>query len=130
VINTFNTCSRELTHQSLTDIDGGYNPRGVGFSHHSSCSFQPTVILFLAKGSCGLQLTKLHKKLPRTKCHKVYCRHMVSQQHGDIPLPTSMPSQCYQLLTSNRINKDRTESNPNASRHQSNSYNLMHNQYS
>jgi hypothetical protein len=32
-INTFNTCSREPTHRSLTDTGGGYNLGRANFSH-------------------------------------------------------------------------------------------------
>jgi hypothetical protein len=45
-IGTFNTCSRGLTHQSLIDTGGGYNPEGVGFSHTTPRPSQPMVSPF------------------------------------------------------------------------------------
>jgi hypothetical protein len=32
-ISMLNACSRESTHRSLTDTDGGYNLGGAGFPH-------------------------------------------------------------------------------------------------
>jgi hypothetical protein len=52
-ISMFNTCSRKLTHQSLTDTCGGYNFSGAGLSHHTLRSFQPTVLRFPPKRLIG-----------------------------------------------------------------------------
>jgi hypothetical protein len=41
VISTFNTCSWEPTHHSLTDIGGCYNLGGASFPHHSTCLNAP-----------------------------------------------------------------------------------------
>jgi hypothetical protein len=58
VISTFNTCSWELTHRSLTNTGGGYNLGGVGFSHHSPRPSQPTVLGFPLRAPPSLKLTK------------------------------------------------------------------------
>jgi hypothetical protein len=128
VISTFNTCSWGPTHLSLTDIDGGYNVGGVGFSHHTPYPSQSTVLHFSPKGSVQSPITMFHKKLSRFKIMETYCRYVVFRPHDHLPLPTSIPSQSYRLNSSHRINKEGTKSNPNASRHQSNSYNLMYKQ--
>jgi hypothetical protein len=56
VIGTFNTCSRGLTHQSLTDTGGSYNLGGAGFPHHSLRPSQPTLLRFPPKGSTQSQV--------------------------------------------------------------------------
>jgi hypothetical protein len=63
VISTFNTCSWGPTHQSLSDMDGGYNLGGAGFPHHSPCPSQPTVLHFPLWAPPGLRLTILNKNL-------------------------------------------------------------------
>jgi hypothetical protein len=50
VIGTFNTCSREPTHRSLTDIGGGYNLGGVGLPHTHSPTFPTSCLPFPPKG--------------------------------------------------------------------------------
>jgi hypothetical protein len=45
-IDTFNTCSWGLTHQSLTDTDGRYNFRGAGFPHTTPWPSQPAISTF------------------------------------------------------------------------------------
>jgi hypothetical protein len=47
---TFNTCSQGPTHQSLTDIGGGYNFGGVDFPHTTPRPFQPIILHFPPKG--------------------------------------------------------------------------------
>jgi hypothetical protein len=60
-ISAFNTCSRRITHRSLTDIDGGYNLEGVGFPHHTLWPSQPTVLHFPLVAPSDLRLTSQHK---------------------------------------------------------------------
>jgi hypothetical protein len=57
VISTFNTCSQGSTHRSLTNTGGGYNLRGVGFSHHTPRSSQLAVLRFPLMALPGLMLT-------------------------------------------------------------------------
>jgi hypothetical protein len=45
-IGTFNTCSRGLTHRSLTDTGGGYNHGGAGLPHTTPRASQPIVSPF------------------------------------------------------------------------------------
>jgi hypothetical protein len=49
VIGTFNNCSWEPTHRSLTDTGRGYNHWGVSLPHHTPWPFQPTVLRFPPK---------------------------------------------------------------------------------
>jgi hypothetical protein len=63
VISTFNTCSQGSTHRSLTDTGRGYNLRGDGFPHHSSCPSQSMVLRFPLRASLGLRLIILNVKL-------------------------------------------------------------------
>jgi hypothetical protein len=49
-IGTFNTCSRGLTHRSLTDTGGDYNLEGVDFPHTTPGPSQPMVLPFRPKG--------------------------------------------------------------------------------
>jgi hypothetical protein len=53
-ISTLNTCSRGLTHQSLTDTGGGYNLEGASFSHTILRPSQPTVSPFHLQAPPGL----------------------------------------------------------------------------
>jgi hypothetical protein len=48
-IGTFNTCSRGLTHRSLTNTDEGYNLEGVGFPHTTPRPSQLKVLPFPTK---------------------------------------------------------------------------------
>jgi hypothetical protein len=66
VISTFNTCSRGLTHRSLTDTGGGYNLRGAFFSYTTPWPSQPTVSTFHLKAPPDLQLNHI----PPTKVPK------------------------------------------------------------
>jgi hypothetical protein len=50
------TCSRGLTHRSLTDTGGCYNLRGVGLPHHTPRPSQPTVLHFPPKSSARSQV--------------------------------------------------------------------------
>jgi hypothetical protein len=45
-IDTFNTCSRGTTEQSLINRGGGYNLGGAGFPRTTPRSFRPTVSPF------------------------------------------------------------------------------------
>jgi hypothetical protein len=56
VISIFNTCSRGLTHRSLTDTGGGYNLWGAGLPHHTPRPYQPTVLHFPPKGPAWSQV--------------------------------------------------------------------------
>jgi hypothetical protein len=56
MISMFNTCLREPTHRSLTDIGGGYNLGSVGLLHHTPRPFQPTVLHFSPKGPTRSQV--------------------------------------------------------------------------
>jgi hypothetical protein len=49
-INTFKTCTRGITHRSLTDTGGDYNLGGVSLPHHTPWPFQPMVLRFPPKG--------------------------------------------------------------------------------
>jgi hypothetical protein len=55
VIGTFNTCSQEPTHQSLTDTAGCYNLRGAGFLHTTPRPSQSVVSPFHLRAPPGLQ---------------------------------------------------------------------------
>jgi hypothetical protein len=46
VVGAFNTCSRGLTHQSLTDTGGRYNLGGAGLSHITPRPFHPAISIF------------------------------------------------------------------------------------
>jgi hypothetical protein len=61
-IGTFNTCSRELTHRSLTDTSGGYNLGGASFPHHTPRPSQPTVSAFYLRALPELQFN--HSTIP------------------------------------------------------------------
>jgi hypothetical protein len=50
MIDTFNTCSRGCTHQSLTDTGGGYSLEDVSFPHITPRPSQPAVLPFSPKG--------------------------------------------------------------------------------
>jgi hypothetical protein len=63
VIGTFNTCSRGPTHQSLTDIGGGYNHGGAGLPHSHSLTFPTSCLHFPLMAPPGLQF----KQVPSTK---------------------------------------------------------------
>jgi hypothetical protein len=64
-ISTFNTCSREPTHRSLTDTGGGYSLVGAGFPHHTPRPSQPVVSVFHLRALPGLQFN--HKPSMTTK---------------------------------------------------------------
>jgi hypothetical protein len=59
---------------------------------------------------------------------ETYCHHMVFQPHDHLPCPTSMPSKAIILTLAMGLTRQESESKPNVTRHQLNSYNLMHNQ--
>jgi hypothetical protein len=44
------SCSRGPTHQSLTDIGGGYSLEGAGFPHTTPRPFKPMIHPFPPKG--------------------------------------------------------------------------------
>jgi hypothetical protein len=55
-ISMFNTCSRGITHRSLTDTGGGYSLEGVGSPPTTPRPFQPTVSTFHLRAPPGLRL--------------------------------------------------------------------------
>jgi hypothetical protein len=63
-ISMFNTCSRGWTHQSLTDIDGGYNYRGADFPHHTPRPSQSMALRFSPKSPIRSQLALIQSKYP------------------------------------------------------------------
>jgi hypothetical protein len=62
-ICSIRTCLKVPTHRALTNIDRGYNLRGVDFPHHSSRLSQPTVLRFPLRALPGLKLTMINIKL-------------------------------------------------------------------
>jgi hypothetical protein len=66
-IGTFNACSRDPIHQFLTNIGGGYNFGGVGFSHTTPRPSHPVVSTFHLRVPPGLRLSiqSLPKDLER-----------------------------------------------------------------
>jgi hypothetical protein len=56
-ICTFNTCSWEPTHQSLTDIGGGYNLGGADLPYHTPWPFQLIVSTFHLRAPLDLRLS-------------------------------------------------------------------------
>jgi hypothetical protein len=56
-IDTFNTCSWEPTHRSLTDTGEGYNLGDVDFPHITPRPFQPVVSTFHLRASPDLTLS-------------------------------------------------------------------------
>jgi hypothetical protein len=57
VIGTFNACSQEPTHQSLTDIGGGYNLGGVSFLHTTLRHSQSMISTIHLRAPFGLRLS-------------------------------------------------------------------------
>jgi hypothetical protein len=57
VIGTFNACSRESTHRSLTDTSGGYNLGGASFPHHTPQRSHLAVSTFHLRAPPGLRLS-------------------------------------------------------------------------
>jgi hypothetical protein len=55
-ISTFNTCSREPTHRSLTDTGGGYNLVDAGLPHHTPWPSQPMILDFPPKAPAQPQI--------------------------------------------------------------------------
>jgi hypothetical protein len=58
-IGSFNTCSQEPTHQSLTDTGGDYILEGVGFPHTNPRPFQLTVFAFHLMVPPGLHFNQI-----------------------------------------------------------------------
>jgi hypothetical protein len=56
-IDTFNTCLRGPTHQSLTNTGGGYDPEGASFSHTTFRPSQPMVFTFHLSAPPGFRLS-------------------------------------------------------------------------
>jgi hypothetical protein len=56
-IGTFNTCSWEPTHRSLTDTGDGYNLGDADFPHITPWPFQPVVSTFHLRASPDLRLS-------------------------------------------------------------------------
>jgi hypothetical protein len=56
-IGTFNTCSWEPTHRSLTDTGGGYNLGGADFPHTTPQFSQPVVSPFHLRAPPDLRLS-------------------------------------------------------------------------
>jgi hypothetical protein len=57
VISTFNTCSRGLTHRSLTNTGGGYSLEGAGFSQTTPWPSQPMIFTFHLRAPASLRLS-------------------------------------------------------------------------
>jgi hypothetical protein len=55
-ISTFNTCSRGLTHQSLTDKVEDCNLEGASLPHHTRWPFQSTILHFSPKSPARSQV--------------------------------------------------------------------------
>jgi hypothetical protein len=56
-ISTFNTCSRGLTHRSLTNTGGGYNLEGVDFPHTTHRPSQSAIFPFHLRAPHSLRLS-------------------------------------------------------------------------
>jgi hypothetical protein len=56
-IGTFNTCSWESIHRSLTDTGRGYNLEGISLPHHTSRPSQSTISTFYLRAPPGLRLS-------------------------------------------------------------------------
>jgi hypothetical protein len=91
-IDTFNTCSRGPTHQSLTDTGGSYNVEGAGFPHTTPRPSQPTVSLFCIQAPPGLQFIQVLSTKSEFEFKGTYARHVVFRPLGHLPWPTTMPS--------------------------------------
>jgi hypothetical protein len=61
-IGSFNTCSRWLTHRSLTDTGRGYNLGGADFSQTTPQPSQTMVLRFPPKGPVRSQVIQSHHK--------------------------------------------------------------------
>jgi hypothetical protein len=85
-ISTFNTCSRGVTHRSLTDTGGGYKLGGVGFPHTTPRLSQLTVSTFHLKVPPGLQFNQSLPKVPKFKFkERTYDCHVVFQPLNHLP---------------------------------------------
>jgi hypothetical protein len=56
-ISTFNSCSRGLTHRSLTNTGGGYNLEGVDFPHATHRPSQSAIFPFHLRAPHSLRLS-------------------------------------------------------------------------
>jgi hypothetical protein len=63
----FNACSWGPTHQSLTDIDGGYNLGGASFPRTTLWPSQPAVSTFHLSAPSSLQFNQALPKVPKFK---------------------------------------------------------------
>jgi hypothetical protein len=89
-ISTFNTCSWESTHRSLTDTDEGYNPGGAGFWQLTPRPFQSTVLRFPPNGLIRSQVNHHQHKPLVIKMWNTY--RLLTTRH--LPISISMPSIC------------------------------------
>jgi hypothetical protein len=126
VIGTFNTCSRRPAHRSLTDTDGGYHLRGVGFSNHTPRPSQPTVSAFHLRVLSGLQFNQVSPTKPKFKIAEPMATTW-SFNHSAIyrGLLLCLPIANDLSLAIGFIRIDQKDILMNLG-HQSNSYNLMH----
>jgi hypothetical protein len=64
-IGTFNTCSREPTERSSTDLGGGYNIKGAGLPHTHSPTFPTSCLHFPLMAPPGLNFNQVLATNPK-----------------------------------------------------------------
>jgi hypothetical protein len=91
-IGKFNTCSRGLTHRSLTDTGGGYNLEGTSFPHSTPWPSQPTVSPFHLRAPPGLQFIQVLTTKPEFEFKGTYGCYVVFRPLSHLLWPTTTPS--------------------------------------
>jgi hypothetical protein len=129
-ISTLNTCSRGPTHQSLTDIGGGYSLGGAGFPHTTPRPSQPAFSTFHLRAPPGLQFNykpsikpkfkfKEHMAAPWSSNYStIYCG-----LHLRLAIANNLSLAIGPTMVDWKVSLMQL-------RHPSNSYNLMHKQES
>jgi hypothetical protein len=78
-IGTFNTCSRGLTHQSLTDTGGSYNLGGASFPHTTPWPSQQVISTSHLRAPPDLQINQALE----TKSKFKFKEHMTTTWSSD-----------------------------------------------
>jgi hypothetical protein len=129
-IGMFNTCSRGLTHRSLTNTGRGYNLEGAGFPHTTHQPSQPMVFTFHLRAPPGLQFNHKPSIKPKFKFKEPMAASWSSNHsviyHG-LHLCLAIANDLSLAIGSTRIDWKLISIQLG---YQSNSYNLMHNQES
>jgi hypothetical protein len=77
-IGTFNTCSRGLTHWSLTNTGGGYNLGGASFPYTTLRPSQPMVSTFHLRAPPGLQFNHFLQEIPKLSLRTLWPPRVLS----------------------------------------------------